>query len=133
MTFKWGLCAALMLASGGAMAECRQEGNALVCDLPGISPGITVPPKCFGCVPTVPAPGTIPAVGDRSWHLLTQTYGGTITLLRDLTKHECEFAMHRAKGEPATEEEIIAARNRVVTFPPWEPDNGEIKTAECFQ
>lgn len=49
---------------------------------------------------------------DRSWHLLTITYGGTVTLLKDLTKHECEFVMHRAKGEPATEEEITAAKAR---------------------
>jgi len=51
-----------------------------------------------------------PAIAeDRSWHLLTITEGGTVTLLRDLTKHECEFAMHRAMGQPATDEEIAAA------------------------
>src|SRR5579859_8090607 len=30
-----------------------------------------------------------PAV-DHSWHLLIQTYGGTVTLLKDLTEDECE-------------------------------------------
>jgi len=46
---------------------------------------------------------------DRSWHLLTQSEGGTVSLLKDLTKHECEFAMHRAKGEPATDQEVQKA------------------------
>jgi hypothetical protein len=49
---------------------------------------------------------------DRSWHLLTQTEGGVINLIKDLTKHECEYAMHRAKGEPATDEEIAAEKQR---------------------
>lgn len=46
------------------------------------------------------------ASSDRSWHLLTQSEGGTVSLLKDLTQHECEYAMHRAKGEPATAEEV---------------------------
>lgn len=47
---------------------------------------------------------------DQSWHLLTQSYGGTITLLKDLTQHECEFARARALGLPATDEEKAAAK-----------------------
>ena len=59
------------------------------------------------CLPSDP-----PCVVPRSWHLLTITEGGTVTLLKQLTKHECEFAMHRAKGEPATDEEIADAKRR---------------------
>lgn len=39
------------------------------------------------------------------WHLLTKSAGGTVTLLKDLTKRECEFARARMKGQPATDEE----------------------------
>jgi hypothetical protein len=54
---------------------------------------------------------TSPALAkeDRSWHLLTQTYGGNISLLHKLTKNECEFSRARAKGLPATEEEKLNA------------------------
>jgi len=44
----------------------------------------------------------------RTWHLLTQSYGGTVSLIRDLTKHECEYARARALGLPATPEEQAA-------------------------
>lgn len=53
----------------------------------------------------------VPAIAqeeDRSWHLFTQSQGGTISLLHKLTKHECEFAMNRALGRPATQEEKAA-------------------------
>ncbi len=54
---------------------------------------------------------------ERSWHFLSQTYGGQISLLRDLTKHECDFLYARAYHNPATEEEkrgaeIMAQRRR---------------------
>src|ERR1700722_5251242 len=60
------------------------------------------------CTPANPCT----SADDRSWHLLTITEGGTVTLLKELTKHECEFAMHRARGEPATDEEKETARVR---------------------
>jgi hypothetical protein len=84
-------------------------------------------------------------LSDRSWHLLTQTEGGTVSLLKDLTKHECEFAMHRARGEPATEAEIAAAKERGrkraeanARLSGSSGDGhyilpGDIKSAECFQ
>jgi hypothetical protein len=56
-----------------------------------------------------------PNSADHSWHLLTITYGGTVTLLKDLTRHEAEFARARALGEPATVKEcreIAAAEKR---------------------
>ncbi len=70
----------------------------------------------------------------RSWHLLTQTEGGTVSLIKDdLTKHECEFAMHRALGQPATDEEIASAKRaadkraqeRKATTDAWEAAHPE--------
>jgi hypothetical protein len=52
---------------------------------------------------------TASAQEDRSWHFLSQTYGGTISLLKDLTKHECDFLYARAYHNPATDEEKAAA------------------------
>lgn len=40
-----------------------------------------------------------------NWHLMTKTHKGTISLLHGLEKKTCEFARHRALGQPATEEE----------------------------
>jgi hypothetical protein len=48
-------------------------------------------------------------VRDRSWHLLTITHGGTVTLLKGLTKHEAEFARARALNRPATVKECEEA------------------------
>lgn len=49
---------------------------------------------------------------DRSWHLLTQSEGGSVSLLKDLTKHECEFARHRALRQPATDQEVATEKKR---------------------
>lgn len=57
------------------------------------------------------SPGAAAGEPDRSWHLLTVSEGGNVSLLRDLTRAECEFAMHRAKGEPATSEEVAAEKS----------------------
>lgn len=46
---------------------------------------------------------------DHSWHLLTITYDGTVTLLKGLTRHEAEFARARALDEPATVKECKEA------------------------
>lgn len=43
-----------------------------------------------------------------NWHLLTQSYGGTVSINGGLTKDQCDFAKHRALGEPATPDEIAA-------------------------
>ena len=53
-------------------------------------------------------PWTHPA----NWHLLTVTHGGTFSLLKDLTKRECDFIRARALGLPATEEEQKAEDER---------------------
>jgi hypothetical protein len=95
---------------------------------------------------------------EANWHLLTQTYGGTITLLKGLTKHECDFAYNRAKHLPATEDEKEGAKRlaqkqkdekeKYLAEHPKEKEtileavasatsymitSGDIKTAECFQ
>lgn len=41
----------------------------------------------------------------RSWHLLTKSYGGTVSLIKNLTKKECEFPKNRLLGQPATDAE----------------------------
>jgi hypothetical protein len=92
------------------------------------------------CVVTLP-----PA----NWHLLTKSYGGTISLLKNLTKDECEFAKARALHLPATQAEKdehlrntkqcgkatadgltwtceLSTSGRVVV-------PGDIDTAECFE
>jgi hypothetical protein len=75
--------------------------------------GGTIPPTLMGGGGgTIPPTFTYGSDSDRSWHLLTQSEGGTVSLLKDLTKHECEFAMHRTKGEPATDEEVAAEKKR---------------------
>jgi hypothetical protein len=53
-----------------------------------------------------------PAVAqeDNGWHFLSQSYGGTISLVKGLTKQECEFMKNRALGRPATDEEKAAAK-----------------------
>ena len=99
---------------------------------------------------------------DHSWHLLTQSYGGSISLIKGLTKHECEVAHDRALRIDEMNAEL--ARNDVPCpkddskegWAAWQkahwgatgcrtPDggsvgwglhqvsNGDIKSAECFQ
>lgn len=47
---------------------------------------------------------------DRSWHLLTQSNEGAVSLLKDLTKRECEYASDRVMGRPATDAEKEAVQ-----------------------
>jgi len=50
---------------------------------------------------------------DRSWNLLQRQYDGLIrSVQHGLTRHECEFVMHRVMGQPATDEEIAAEKAR---------------------
>ena len=48
---------------------------------------------------------------DRSWHLLTKSRVGTVSLIKDLTKEECEFSRKRMLGLPATDEEMKEERD----------------------
>ena len=48
---------------------------------------------------------------EHTWHLMTVTYGGTISLVSHLTHHEAEFMRNRLLGLPATSAETrIAAQ-----------------------
>jgi hypothetical protein len=40
-----------------------------------------------------------------NWHLLTQSRGGTVSLIKDLTKEACEYSRKRVLGLPATPQE----------------------------
>lgn len=98
------------------------------------------------------------AGADGNWHFLSQAKGGTISLIKGLTQHECEFIKHRALNEPATPEEqaaqdrLFADRTKRMAdclehfpkdniIPMACADigsnnvviNGNIRTAECFQ
>jgi len=119
-----------------------------------------LPPSCYyGHPPGPPTPttGVIECHKDQgvcyvttdstNWHLMTKSYGGTISLIKPpLTKKECEFMMHRARGEPATDEEIARDKEHrkecreypekfildcQLTITMTNP--GSIDTAECFQ
>lgn len=102
------ILAALALSTAAAAAECHgstpvsadcvygNDASKPLCLRPGDPPG---------CV-ELKIDGVPVSELERNWHLLTISNGGTVSLVKDLTKHECEFAMHRAKGEPATEEEV---------------------------
>lgn len=87
-----------------------------------------------------------------NWHLFTQSYGGTVSLLHGLTKHACEFAMNRVLGRPATDDEKAAqvrrdeelAKKKPCVPPPGAVclnslatnrfvGPGDIIRAECFQ
>jgi len=100
------------------------------------------------CTPAITGEGQ-----ERSWHLLTQSEGGTVSLIKDLSQHECEFARARALHQPATEDEKQAKREAderqheaavatgrdpsqgYVTYvtSPSHVSPGDIRTAECFQ
>jgi hypothetical protein len=123
----WGAVCPPNCYSPAPFAYDHMPGSPLIDPFPPatqpISPGTVVTPEEPAMKPSdFCAPGAEPVPNgmggftclakheDRSWHLLTQSYGGTVSLLRDLTKHECEFAMHRAKSEPATDKEIADAK-----------------------
>ena len=63
---------------------------------------------------------------DTSWHLLTQSFGGAVSLITGLTKEECEAAQYRLYTHPSLWwQEHMAST--VYQLP------GDIRTAECFQ
>lgn len=53
-----------------------------------------------------------------TWHLLTVARGGTVSLIKNLSKEACEFAMNRALGRPATPEEKDAEAKNTAAM--WE-------------
>jgi len=70
---------------------------------------------------TLPISANAQDVPDASWHLLTKTYGGNVTLLKNLTEHECDFARNRELGLPATDSEKLAdTEYRVSVSKKWD-------------
>lgn len=65
-----------------------------------------------------------------NWHFLSQTYGGTISLLKNLTKEQCDFAYNRAKGYPATADER-EARKRIEEKQRAESERFYVEHPEC--
>lgn len=100
-------CAAMAMGGAAGATECGVDAH-----------GIPLVTTILGAdgqpIPSLPMP-------DRSWRLLTQSYGGTVSLLKDLTKHECETLEAKLSWSCSAEQ-----CTRMLT-----PDL--IKSAECFQ
>ena len=65
---------------------------------------------------------TTPVLADEAnWHLVTKSYGGTVSLIKGLTKKECEEMRHHIGGwwdlPPGT----------------YDLGRGSIESAECFE
>lgn len=77
-----------------------------------------------------------PAAADQAnWHIMTMSHGGTVSLVKNLTKHECEFMRARSLGLPATEEEERAEkeRSRILYEAPCPPDHALLETWREWQ
>lgn len=66
---------------------------------------------------------------DTSWHLLSTSYGGTVSLVKNLTRSECDFMRARLLGMPATveEEEEEAERRAYIESHPVCPKDKATK------
>lgn len=107
------LAAAMCLVAASAWAE-DTSNYPLFSTAPFI-----VSPKVASSI--CEKPGTCPKP-DANWHLLTQSYGGTVSLLKGLTKPECDHVVVLLK-------DAIGAAIRA----PQLVTPGDIKSAECFQ
>jgi hypothetical protein len=70
---------------------------------------------------------------DRSWHFLTVTRGGVVSLVKDLTKHECEVmqdALPKKQWECAPPG-WLGAEGDAQCFASVE--DSDFVRAECFQ
>lgn len=101
--FSAACCVALLLPAGARADEPACPAWA-----------IHINDKCVGQGITQPADP------DRSYHLLTISNGGTVSLIMDLTKRECD--------EAQSEIQIGCRPGEWCTVDP-----GDIKSAECFQ
>ncbi len=102
--------APIALQAGGAPITVRAGSNTT--PAPECVPGCVYDPSATSN-PIAPPP-------DRSWHLLTVSEGGTVSLIRDLTAAECaalqmKMLPHRTEGQWFT------------------PMPGDLVRAECFQ
>jgi hypothetical protein len=94
------------------------------------------PPSCMRASEVPPSP---------TWHLFTKSRGGTVSLIKNLTEHECQFVRARALGLPATDAEKAANTaatekwfkehpGETVMNTGWRMGSpGDIETAECFE
>ena len=130
-----GIIVLALLAATGAKAECIDNMPGAFCldTAPLIVP--ENPVRLPTCGPEVHGSCIVPMSGGgggadgNNWHLLTVSYGGAVSLLKGLTKKECETI------------QIKLARASLPDWtcsgPPWvavEPTNSsDIKTAECFE
>lgn len=109
----WAIVAGLVLAATIAMAALGAEPSPAC----GSSGGSTDVHRCVEEA-TKNGPPALISMPNRDWHLLAVSYGGTVSLIKDLTKDECE-----------------KTRSSLM----WIPDGfsdvapGTIKRAECFQ
>jgi hypothetical protein len=61
-------------------------------------------------------------VDEKNWKLMSVTRGGTVSLVKDLTKAEAEFMRCRLLGLPATAEEAAREREQWERLHPPGPD-----------
>jgi hypothetical protein len=95
----------MSLANAETMTPLAPPANAGAATTWGCTSGCEPPPPNAPYVTVIPAGSNF-----ANWHLLTKSRGGTISLLKNLTKDECEFARNRALGYPATEAEKKAKK-----------------------
>ena len=121
------LVAAALLLPAGARAQGTAHGAAPAieqrhCEAGDPASNCESPPSATALLSSTPQP-TAPQP-DHSWHLLTISNGGTVSLIKGLTKRECE-----------------EARSKIEIVWCYSPDGdgacttapGDIKSAECFQ
>lgn len=103
--FPAALVAAALLLPAGALAQGAQTQ--------GCTPGtVWLDGKCAAVLSDIlPIPPP-----DHSYHLLTISNGGTVSLIKDLTKRECDE---------------VARKLWHTAWSTLQP--GDIKSAECFQ
>lgn len=89
--------------------ECNGKQVPVAVKAPSRGPKncFTWPESNTGTIKETPCGASSPE--DRSWHLMSVTYGGTVTLLKGLTHHEAEFMRDRLLGLPATAKEKAKA------------------------
>lgn len=107
-----GIILLALLGATGALAQNNAECMPLSLNCSGGTAALPI------CGPGVHGSCIVPMSGDggvtdgHDWHLLTVSYGGTVSLLKGLTKQECEYSRARALGLPATPEEEQADAER---------------------
>lgn len=116
-TFHDGDCAKFHIPQGKVQPPPGYTIEHVACP-PTVPIAVKAPSGPSNCLPWPPAsdmtpiPCSAPPPEDRSWHLMSVTYGGTVTLLKGLTHHEAEFMYDRLMGLPAAATEKEAAKEK---------------------